>query len=262
MIDLHHYGPWAVIAGGSEGVGAAFAEQLSRAGLNLVLIARKPEPLEATAESARRNGVEVRTLALDLLAPDALDRVRETTHDIEVGLLVVNAGAGAYASKFVDADLEKVRQTIDLNIAVPLALTQLFGADMKARGRGGILLLGSISGYLGTPDITFYAAAKAFSRVFAEGLWLELAPYGVHVLELVPGATRTPALGRLGLNLDALPGLADPADVAREGLEHLADGPLWITSDHFETAKAHSAFPRDGLLLGTIEKSKKLMGSA
>lgn len=261
MIDIQHYGPWAVIAGGSEGVGAAFAEQLSEAGLNLVLIARKPEPLEVTADAARRNGVEVRTLAVDLLALDALDRIRSITDDLDIGLLIFNAGAGAYASEFVAADLAKVQQTIDLNVRCQLALTHHFGAKMKDRGRGGVLLLGSISGYLGTTNISFYAAAKAFSRVFAEGLWLELAPHGVHVLELVPGAIRTPALGRLGLDLDQLGELAEPADVAREGLERLPHGPLWITTGHFETAQAHSGFPRGQILLGGAEKASKLTES-
>lgn len=262
MIDHNRYGPWAVIAGGSEGVGTAFAEQLAEAGLNLVLVARKPGPLEETAEKARRSGVEVRTLAIDLLAADALERVREATDDVEVGLLVVNAGAGSYASEVVDADLTKVQQTIDLNTRVPLALTQLFGAKMRDRRRGGILLLGSISGYLGNMNISFYAAAKAFSRILAEGLWLELEPYGVDVLELVPGAIRTPALGRLGLNLDALPNLADPADVAREGLAHLSDGPLWFTDGTFETARKHNGFPRDELLRSSIANAKKLMDPA
>ncbi|MDV3208324.1 MAG: SDR family NAD(P)-dependent oxidoreductase, partial [Rhodococcus ruber] len=76
MIDVKQYGPWAVIAGGSEGVGSAFADELSKAGLNLVLIARKPGPLEETAEKVRGNGVEVRTLALDLLADDAVEQLR------------------------------------------------------------------------------------------------------------------------------------------------------------------------------------------
>ena len=87
MIDKNQYGPWVVIAGGSEGVGAAFADELSRAGLNLVLIARKPGPLEETADKVRANGVEVRTLSLDLLADDAMDQIRKVTDDLD-GLVV------------------------------------------------------------------------------------------------------------------------------------------------------------------------------
>ena len=95
MIDPQYYGPWAVIAGGSEGVGAGFADELSKIGINLVLIARKPGPLEETAAKARANGVEVRTLALDLLVPDALDQIKAVTDDVEVGLLIFNAGANS-----------------------------------------------------------------------------------------------------------------------------------------------------------------------
>jgi short-subunit dehydrogenase len=91
--ELVNYGPWAVIAGGSEGVGAEFARQLAAAGLNLVLLARKPGPLEVTAESCRGHGVEVRTIAVDLVDPDGADRLFQATADIEIGLLIYNAGA-------------------------------------------------------------------------------------------------------------------------------------------------------------------------
>lgn len=262
MINKEQYGPWAVIAGGSEGVGTAFAHQLADAGFNLVLLARKPEPLEETAEQARAKGVQVRTLALDLLADDALERLREVTDPLDVGLLVFNAGAGSYASEFVESDLEIVSRTIDLNIASQLALTHHFGKRMKDRGRGGILLMGSMSGYLGSERISFYGASKAFGRIFAEGLWLELAPHGVHVLHVVPGAIRTPALGRLGLNLD-MPGLnlADPADIAREALEHLDQGPIWITTGNVEAAESQSSLSRNELLLAAAERFRKMSGA-
>ena len=93
MIDVDKYGPWAFVAGGSEGVVAGFAEDLAKAGLNLVLLARKPGPLEGAAAKARAHGVEVRTLAVDLLAADAVERIRETTADREVGLLIINPSA-------------------------------------------------------------------------------------------------------------------------------------------------------------------------
>lgn len=249
VIDTHRYGPWAVIAGGSEGVGPEYARLLAGAGVNVVLIARKPGPLEETAEAVRALGVEVRTLALDLLADDAVDRIRAVTDPLDVGLLVFNAGAGAYASPFLEADLDAVRRTIDLNVFSQLRLVQHFGGRLVARGRGGILLMGSMSGYMGTSHISFYAAAKAFGRVFAEGLWLELAPQGVDVLELVPGGIRTPALGRLGFDLDNPPfPVAEPADVAREGLAHLADGPVWVTESNRAEAERQSGMARAELL--------------
>ncbi|WP_182358853.1 SDR family NAD(P)-dependent oxidoreductase [Tomitella gaofuii] len=248
-VDLEYYGPWAVIAGGSEGVGPAYALRLARAGVGVVLIARKPGPLEEAADAVRAAGGEVRTLALDLLAPDALERIRAVTDDLDIGLLIYNAGAGAYASEFVDADLDQVRRTIDLNIDCQLQLVHHFGGRLKRRGGGGILLMGSMNGYMGAAHISFYGAAKAFSRIFAEGLWLELAPHGVHVLELVPGGIRTPALGRLGFDLDDPPfPVAEPDDVAREGLAHLAHGPVRVTEGNFEAARRQSGFPRAALL--------------
>ena len=259
MIDQSYYGPWAVIAGGSEGVGASFAEHLSNAGINLVLIARKPEPLEDTAAKARAHGVEVRTLALDLLAPDSFDRIRQTTDDIEVGLLIFNAGANSYGHEFVTGDLDGFRGVIDLNITSQLTLSHHFGAAMKQRGRGGIVLLGSLAGYMGSEHQSVYAAAKAFGRIFAEGLWLELAPFGVHVVELVLGVTRTPAMARAGLNFD-MPGMnvAEPDDVAREGLAHLTDGPVWVAGNNYRTAQAHSGFPRDRLVEEAAAALRKL----
>lgn len=260
MIDKNLYGPWAVVAGGSEGVGASFADQLADAGINLVLIARKPGPLNETAEKVRAKGVEVRTLELDLLDPGALDSVRSVTDGLDVGLLIFNAGANSYGHEFVTGDLARVQGVLDLNITAQLALTHHFGALMKERGRGGIMLVGSLSGYLGQAQISVYSAAKAFSRVFAEGLWLELRPHGVHVLELVLGVTRTPAMERAGLRMD-IPGLrvAEPDDVAREGLDHLADGPVLVAGGNAGAAHKRSGFPRADLVLGAHEASKKML---
>lgn len=264
MSDLaHRYGPWAVVAGGSEGVGASFAHLLAEAGVNLVLIARKPGPLEETAAAARARGVEVRTLALDLLDPDMLKRVREATDDVEVGLLIFNAGANSYGHEFVTGDLDRVQGVIDLNITAQLALTHHFGALMRERRRGGILLVGSLAGYLGQAQIGVYSAAKAFSRVFAEGLWLELREHGVDVLELVLGVTRTPAMARAGLNFD-VPGLdvAEPDDVAREGLEHLPHGPVRVAGGNGPTVEKRSGPDRAALALKAHEASRRLLPPA
>jgi len=261
MIDTNHYGPWAVIAGGSEGVGSAFADSLARAGINLVLIARKSGPLEETANKVRAHGVQVRTLSLDLLLPDAVAQIRQVTDDLEIGLLIFNAGANSYGHEFVTSELDKVQGVIDLNITRQLELAQHFGAKMKERGRGGIMLLGSLAGYMGSEQQSIYGAAKAFSRVFAEGLWLELKPFGVHVVELVLGVTRTPAMERAGLRFD-IPGLnvAEAEDVAREGLEHLADGPVWIAGGNYKAAQQRSGFPRDVMVQAAADGMRKLLG--
>ncbi|MFI6517679.1 SDR family NAD(P)-dependent oxidoreductase [Spirillospora sp. NPDC050679] len=258
--DAERYGPWAVIAGGSEGVGAAFAHLLADAGLNLVLIARKPGPLEETAERVRARGVQVRTLALDLVSPDPVAAIRRVTDGLDVGLLVYNAGANSYGHEFVTGDLDRFQDVIALNVTAQLALTRHFGALMKERGRGGLLLVGSLAGYMGQPRISVYSAVKAFGRVFAEGLWLELREHGVDVLELVLGVTRTPAMERAGLNMD-LPGLnvAEPDDIAREGLERLAAGPVWVAGGNYATAVKRSGFPRAELVAAAHEATTRML---
>lgn len=260
MIDANKYGPWAVVAGGSEGVGASFARLLAESGINCVLIARKPEPLAATAEQVRGLGVQVRELALDLLDPNALDRIREVTDDLEVGLMIFNAGANSYGHEFVTGDPERMRGVVDLNITAQMDLARHFGAHMRERGRGGLMLVGSMAGYLGQPEISVYSAAKAFSRIFTEGLWLELGEHGVDVLELVLGVTRTPAMERAGLRMD-IPGLnvAEPDDVARDGLLHLADGPVRIAEGNEKIAQMRSSAENRAELVRTSHEATRKM---
>lgn len=260
MIDPAKYGPWAVIAGGSEGVGAEFARLLAEAGLNLVLVARKPDPLAETAERCRRYGHEVRTVSADLSDTAASARIAEATAGIEVGLLILNAGANTHSREFLDGDLAEFQRVIDLNLSTPLALIHHYGQPMRARRRGGIVLIGSLAGYLGSVRHTVYGGVKAFGRVFAEGLWLELRDHGVDVLELVLGVTRTPAMERVGLNFD-VPGMAvsDPADVAREGLEWLAGGPVHVVSGNEEIVAMRSDPDRAKAVLGAHRTMQRLM---
>jgi uncharacterized protein len=259
--DVAGYGPWAVIAGGSEGVGAEFARLLAEAGVNLVLIARKPGPLDATAQRCRDAGAEVRTLTLDLTAADAVAQIASATADLTVGLLIYNAGANTCSAEFLDAGLDEFQRVVDLNIGVMMALVQHFGTPMRKRRRGGILLVGSMAGYLGSARHTVYGGVKAFGRIFAESLWLELREHNVDVLELVLGVTRTPAMERVGLNFD-VPGLkvADPADVAAEGLAQLPNGPVYIAGGNADDVVRRSNPDRAKVVLGTHEFMQKLMG--
>lgn len=249
-VDREVHGPWAVIAGGSEGVGAELADRLGRDGINLVLIARKPGPLEETARKvAEAYGVEARTLAIDLLDADAARRIREATDGLDVGLYIHNAGANSYGAEFVEGDLASFRQVVDINVASQLELVHYFGARLKKRGRGALVTVGSLSGYVGHEQIGVYAAAKAFSRIFTEGLWSELAPHNVQVLHAVLGLTRTPAMARIGLKMDA-PGLnaADAGDVAEELLARLGDGPVQVLGGNDERARLNSGPDRAALV--------------
>ncbi|HLG88834.1 MAG TPA: SDR family NAD(P)-dependent oxidoreductase [Alphaproteobacteria bacterium] len=255
------YGPWALIVGGSEGVGASFAFKLAAEGLNLALIARKPGPLAELAAAVKsRSKVDVRTLSMDIRAADMLDRVRRLTDDIEVGLLIYNAGAVTRFSQFLDASLEDALDMVRLNALGQAILAHHFGSRMRPRGRGGIILVGSMAGYAGAPGEICYAASKAFSRIFAEGLWHELKPHGVHVLGLTLGLTRTPSMARLGMamdNPDFVP--AEPDDVAQAGLDNLANGPLFTIGGE-EGAKYLSTLPRAQAVEFMAQGAKSLHG--
>ena len=255
------YGPWAVIAGGSEGVGAEFAAQLAESGINLVLLARKPDALESTAQRCRDHGVDVRTMAVDLSDPRAVERVTSVTTDLEVGLLIYNAGANTCSAEFLDAELADFQSVVDLNITTMMALVQHYGRAMRSRRRGGIMLVGSMAGYLGSARHTVYGGVKAYGRIFAEGLWLELREHNVDVLELVLGVTRTPAMQRVGLNFD-VPGLrvAEPVDVAREGLVHLGRGPVYVAGGNAEDVKRRSDPDRAKVVEGTHRFMQRLLG--
>lgn len=245
-MDSKQYGPWAFIAGGSEGVGASFARKLGAAGINLVLSARKLEPLEETAQLVRKESkVSVRTLPLDLTVPDMLERVKAVTNDIEVGMLIYNAGAENTFADFVDRDLANCERMVALNVTGPVRLTHHFGVGMKRRRRGGILIVGSNAACAGIPKLVMYSGTKSFEGTFAEGLWYELRPHNVHVLALMLSVTRTPAMARLGLKFDA-PGLeaAEPDDVVKEGLDHLAAGPIWHAAGAGEYANRLRSLPR------------------
>jgi len=227
------YGPWALIAGASEGIGASFAHQIAAAGVNVVLVARRAEPLEQTADSIRAQfGVHARTMAVDLTTDDLMDNLAPVSQDVDIGLLVYNAGATHGAVRFHDEPVEVPLRLVRLNCVGPILLCHHYGARMAERGSGGIIMLSSMSAVAGSARTVTYSATKAFDLVFAEGLWAELHPRGVDVLALVAGATRTPAMQRSGALIggEAFPG-TDPDDVASEGLAHLADGPTWVAGE-------------------------------
>ena len=227
----HQYGPWALIAGGSEGIGLCFARRLADAGINLVLLARREWPLrEAAEELASAYPVEIRTHAIDLTGADIAAQLESITRNIEVGLLIYNAGAMHGAALFHDEPLAASLQLIALNCSGPAPFAHQLGGPMRERGRGGIILLSSMSGLTGGAYVATYAATKAFDIAFAEGLWGELYPDGVHVLGLIAGSTDTPAMAATGIDFGD-GGAMDPDDVAREGLENLGQGPVHIAGE-------------------------------
>src|SRR5262245_63299472 len=164
------YGPWALITGGSEGVGASWANAIAARGLHLVLMARRLETLEEAAARLRQgHGVDVRTVSLDITDPDLLARLDEVTHDLEIGLVVHNVGSWERDHGwFLDDTLDQGVKVIEVNCVAPMKLAHTYGQGMRDRGRGGVVLVGSMSGMAGQALEATYSAAKAFSQHFAE----------------------------------------------------------------------------------------------
>ena len=186
------YGPWALVAGAAVGLGAEYARQIAAHGLSLLLVDRDAAPLAATAQEVRdATGVEVRTLVLDLARADVADAVVAATTGLEIGLLVYNAAIGTVAP-FLAISTANIQAMIDVNCRAPIFLVHALAPAMVARGRGGIVLMSSMAGNVGSAQLTVYAATKAFDLVFADALWAELRGHGVDVLAVQPGQTRTP----------------------------------------------------------------------
>ncbi len=224
------YGQWGIIAGGSDGVGAAFAHGMAARGMNIVLVARRQQVLDDRAAEIRsKHGVEVRTAQLDLSASDAPAELDVATSDLEVGLFVYNAGSDDRSAAFLDKDLATHLSLVHRNCTSVVDAAYRFGGPMVARGRGAVVLVTSGAAWVGGPTLATYGATKAFDLILAESLWAEWRGSGVDVLGLVLGATDTPSMHRaLGAAGDSRRDLADPSDVAEEALEHLSDGPTWI----------------------------------
>lgn len=196
------YGPWALIAGASEGIGGAWADYAASQGLSVAIVARDPEKLEKKRqELVSRFWVEVLAISQELGATDAADNIIAAVGDREIGFLVYNA-ALATVGGFWANDLEFELQRINVNCVSPFGLAYHYGKLMKERRRGGIVIMASGTGLIGSPYYTHYGATKAYDIILAEGLWYELKPDNVHVLACMAGLTSSP-------------GVTDALDVAR-----------------------------------------------
>lgn len=223
------YGPWALITGASDGTGLAFARRLAGEGINLILVARSAEKLAAAQAEIAALGVECLTASVDLSAPDAAARIADAAGDREVGLLITNAGADPNGSRFLDQNIAAWDALVMMNVNTTMRLAHHFGQGMKARGRGGMILVSSGACYGGLSGIAAYCAAKGFVLNFAEALWAELRHVGVDVLTLVLGRTDTPAHRKiLEESGQAIPAdMASAEEVAVVGLRQLPQGPIW-----------------------------------
>lgn len=235
------YGPWALVTGAAQGMGEAFARELARQGLGVVLVDRQAEPLHAVAASLAAGGGadRVRVLVEDLSDRDAIDRIAAAVADLELGL-VAHVAAMSRLGDVLDEDPAALQATIDVNCGAPLLLTRALGPALRRRGRGGVVLLSSLAAWQGAPGLAAYAASRAYTLSLAQSLWSELRPHGVDVLGVCPGATRTPGFAALRPDPGALRRvpLSDPAAVAREALARLGHGPVWVVGRSNRLAQA------------------------
>jgi short-subunit dehydrogenase len=191
---LQKYGPWALVTGAAQGIGAEFAEQLAAAGLSLVLVDVEEQKLRSRCDALRaRHAVEVRPVGLDLRREDLLDALLPEIAGLEVGLLVNNAGI-AKIGPFLPQEQGFLLDQLHVNTRAVLLLTHALGREMQQRRRGGIIVVSSGAAWVGTTWNANYAASKAWGLVFAESLWAELGPGGVDVLGFMPTSTDTEML--------------------------------------------------------------------
>ncbi len=212
------YGPWAVVTGASDGIGREIARRLAERGLNLVLVARRVDRLsQLAAELSARHGVDTRVIGVDLTRPDAVTMVLSATETLDVGLLVAAAGFGT-SGNFLDANLERELEMIDVNCRSVAALSMLFGRRFVHQGRGGMILLSSLVAFQGVPRAANYSATKAYVQSLAEALHIELGQRGVDVLACAPGPVQSGFAARANMRMNMA---LKPEDIAQATLNAL-----------------------------------------
>jgi short-subunit dehydrogenase len=218
----HKYGSWALVTGASTGIGRSFSEQLAQQGFNLVAVARNQSRLEILKNDLEtKYDIHVKTISEDLSKPEASSEIAEQTVDIDIGLLVANAGI-ENDGPFIDNDANDESRLLALNIVSPMQLSHIFAKRFSDRGKGGILLISSLFGYQGVPYVANYSASKAYILSLGEALNVELKPLGIDVTVLSPGMTKTPMTDNMSVDFNKMPITQHaPGVVASVGLNAL-----------------------------------------
>jgi short-subunit dehydrogenase len=220
------YGPYALLAGGSYGLGGAFAEALAKRGMNIVLIARDKVKLDAAAKRLMEQyAIDVKPLAADLGGFEKV-KILLAKLNVSIGLLIYNA-ASAPIGLFETKNEDDLAKAAAVNVRTPLLLARYLCESMIKNRRGGIVLMSSIAGLQGSPKLAAYAATKSFNAILAEGLWKELKGHGIDVTACVAGAIFTPGYQQAEKTKPA-PGAMAANDVAEQTLNALGKGPVFI----------------------------------
>ena len=204
-LDKKRFGPWALVTGASSGIGKEFARQIAASGIHVALVGRR-EPLLRTvgAECTQASGVQHRIIPLDLSEPDFLPVLADATRDLDVGLVVSNAGTGS-PGRFLDKSREELMQLLRLNTAAHLDIARHFGERLVRRGSGGLMFLGAMGADKGIPFMANEAGAKAYVRSLSLSLHEELKSHGIHVTVLAPASIETPVLEKFGFDPATMP---------------------------------------------------------
>ncbi|MEP7279708.1 MAG: SDR family NAD(P)-dependent oxidoreductase [Bacteroidota bacterium] len=225
------YGPLALVAGASEGIGAAFARHLAEEGMDLVLVARRKEPLDQLASSlTSQYKIKVSCICCDLAADNAAHQLQDELMGKEINLLVYNA-ALSYIGPFEKNSLEHHKQIAHANVITPMNLLQIMCEPMLKNGRGAFVLMSSLAGFQGSGFLAAYAASKAFNKVLAESLWYEWKNRGVDVIACCAGATATPNFIKTKPEKADFfaPRVQSPEEVAKECFKKLGKQPSFVT---------------------------------
>lgn len=205
FIDKEKFGPWAVITGASSGIGKEFARQIAASGINIVLVARREALLkEAGTEFSKEYGVEHRVVALDLAEDGFMGKLTSVTDDLDIGLVISNAGTGS-PGRFLTNSRDEMATLLRLNTLAHLNIAHHFGKRLVKRRRGGLLFVGAMGADKGMPYMANDAGAKSYVKSFSESLHVEWKPLGVHVTVLAPGLTETAVLAKFGLGPRNMP---------------------------------------------------------
>jgi len=204
-LDKKRFGPWALVTGASSGIGKEFAQQIAASGINIVLVARREDLLkEVGVAFGKRYGVEHRVVVLDVSQEDFIRQLASATDDLDIGLVVSNAGTGN-PGEFLKLDRQLLEDTLRLNTMSHLDIAHYFGGKLAERRRGGLILVGAMGAENGIPCMANDGGAKAYVHSLGEALHYEFKPLGVYVTVLAAGFTNTAVLEKFGLDPKTMP---------------------------------------------------------